>query len=325
MYKVGIVGSEGYIVGELYNLLVNHPDVHVEMLYAPSRAGMSVAEVFNDLSSLRTLCFTDELNLEGLDVLFLALQSAASRHFLTTNKIPEGLKIIDFSQEYRHTDPEESGFVYGLSEGNRRAITRANRASVPGAFATAIQVPLIPMAKQLLLNGDIHIHSVAGKTEALARPMPERGITYDMLFDNFHVYKPLEHHHVGEVRRTLQLFQSSFDSEIVLIPMRGNFTRGIYTTMYFETPLEIEMIREIYETEYADHSFVHITDEYPDVRDTVNTNDVHIHLSKHGKRLLIVSTLDNLMKGGAGNGVHIMNLMLGLVETTGLNIKPSVF
>lgn len=325
MYKVGIIGSEGYIVGELYNLLINHPDVHVEMIYAPSRVGMSVAEVFNDLSSLRTLHFTDELNLEGLDVLFLTLQSADSRHFLTANKIPEGLKIIDFSQEYRHTDVNETGFEYGLPEGNRRALTRATRASVPGAFATAIQVPLIPLAKNLLLNSDIHINSVAGKTEALARPLLDRGITYDMLFDNFHVHKPLEHHHVGEVRKTLQRFQNSFDSEIVMIPMRGNYTRGIYTTMYFEMPLEIEAIREIYEAEYSDHSFVHIVDEYPDVRDTVNTNDVHIHLSKHGNRLLIVSTLDNLMKGGAGNAIHIMNLMLGLVETTGLNIKPSVF
>lgn len=325
MYKVGIVGSEGYAVGELYNLLINHPDVHVEMIYSPQRAGMSVAELFNDLNSMRTLDFIDRLDLEGLDVLFLCLQSAASREFLHLFDIPEGLKVIDFSQEFRHTNAEETGFVYGLSEGNRRAITKAARVSVPGAIAAAIQTPLMPLAKHLLLNSEIHVTAVAGKTEALARPKPEGGLTYDMLFDNFHVFRPLEHHHIGEVRRTLKDVQNSFDSEIVLIPMRGNFTRGVYTTMYLDCPLGIAEIRRLYEEYFYDHSFVHLVDEYPDVRDTVNTNDLHIHLSKHGNRLLIVSTMDNLMKGAAGSAIHIMNLMLGLVETTGLNVKPSVF
>lgn len=325
MYKVGIVGSEGYAVGELYNLLINHPDVHVEMIYSPQRAGMSVSELFNDLNSMRALVFTDRLELEGLDVLFLCLQSVASREFLHLFDIPEGLKVIDFSQEFRHTDTEETGFIYGLSEGNRRAITRATRVSVPGAFATAIQTPLMPLAKHLLLNNDIHVTAVAGKTEALARPKLEGGLTYDMLFDNFHVFRPLEHHHVGEIKQTLRKVQKSFDSDIILIPMRGNFTRGVYTTMYLDCPLDLVEIRRLYDEYFDDHSFVHIVDEYPDVRDTVNTNELHIHLSKHGNRLLIVSTLDNLMKGAAGTAIHIMNLMLGLVETTGLNVKPSVF
>ena len=326
MYKVGILGSEGYAVGELYNLLVHHPDVHLEMIYAPQRVGMSVAELFNDLNSMRALNFTDELKLEGLDVLFLCLQSAAStREFLQDFEIPEGLKVIDFSQEYRHTDPEETGFVYGLPEANRRALTNAAKASVPGAFASAIQTPLIPLAKHLLLNSDIHVTSVAGKTEALARPRVISGITYDMLFDNFHVLQPLEHRHIGEIERTLRNIQNSFDSEIVFIPMRGDFNRGIYTTLYLDCPLDIDSVQAIYEEYFDDHSFVHIVDSYPDVRDTVNTNEMHIHLSKHGQRLLIVSTMDNLMKGAAGTAIHIMNLMLGLVENTGLNIKPLVF
>lgn len=325
MYNVGIVGSEGYAVGELYNLLINHPDVHLEMIYSPMRAGMSVAELFNDLNSLRALHFTDRLELEGLDVLFLCLQSAASREFLSHFDILEGLKVIDFSQEFRHTNSSETGFVYGLSEANRRAITKTSRASVPGAFASAIQIPLIPLAKHLLLNSDIHVTAVAGKTEALARPRPDAGMSYDMLFDNFHVFRPLEHHHIGEVRHTLREIQNSFDSEIVLIPMRANFTRGVYATIYLDCPLELTEIRKMYEDYFGDHTFVHVVDEYPDVRDTVNTNEIHIHLSKHGNRLLIVSTMDNLMKGAAGSAIHIMNLMLGLVENTGLNVKPSVF
>ncbi len=325
MYKVGIVGSEGYAVGELYNLLINHPDVHLEMIYSPKRAGMSVAELFNDLNSMRTLYFTDTLELDGLDVLFLCLQSADSRTFLETFSIPETVKVIDFSQEFRHTSIEETGFVYGLPEANRRALTKAAKASVPGAFASAIETPLIPLAKHLLLNSDIHVTAVAGRTESLARPMPATGISYELLFDNFHVYRPLEHHHVAEVKRTLKEIQNSFDSEIILLPMRGNFNRGVYTAQYLDCPLEVEELKDMYESYFEDHSFVHLVDKYPDVRDTTNTNDLHIHLSKHGKRLLIVSTMDNLMRGAAGTAIHIMNLMMGLVETTGLTIKPSVF
>lgn len=326
MYKVGIVGSEGYSVGELYNLLVHHPDVQLEMIYSPMRAGMNVAELFNDLNSMRTLHFTDQLEIEGLDVLFLCLPTASiTREFLERVNVPDQLKVIDFSHEYRHTDPSETGFVYGLPEAYRRALTRANRASVPGTFATAIQTPLIPLAKYLLLNGEIHVTSVAGKTEALARSQSTVAMTYDMLFDNFHVLQPLEHRHIGEISRTLRGIQSSFDSDIVLIPMRGDFTRGVYTTIYLDCSLAIETLKEMYEEYFDDHSFVHIVDSYPDVRDTVNTNEMHIHLSKHGNRLLIVSTMDNLMKGAAGNAIHIMNLMLGLVESTGLNIKPTVF
>lgn len=325
MYKVGIVGSEGYTVGELYNLIINHPDVHLEMIYAPNRKGQSVREVFHNLGNMRQLTFTDDPVLDQLDVLFLCLQSAASRQFLESHLIPENLKVIDFSQEYRHLDQGEKGFVYGCCEANRRQLNFADRASVPGSFATAIQVPLIPLAKHLLLNTPIHVYSVSGKTEALARPTPESGISYDMLFDNFHVHRPLEHHHVAEVKRTLKSIQSSFDEEIILIPMRGDFTRGLYTTTYLDCPLDIETIKGIYEEYFEDHSFVRLVESYPDVRDTVNTNEIHIHLSKHSDRLLIVSTCDNLLKGAAGNALHIMNLMLGLVETVGLNVKPTVF
>lgn len=325
MYKVGIVGSEGYTVGELYSLIINHPDVHLEMIYAPNRKGSNVSDLFHGLGNMRDLIFTDEPRLDELDVLFLCLQSAASREFLESHILPEKLKVIDFSQEYRHTDKEENGFVYGCCEANRKELNFANRASVPGSFATAIQVPLIPLAKHLLLNSPIHIYSISGKTEAFARPTPESGTTYDMLFDNFHVHRPLEHHHVAEVRRTLQNIQSSFDEEIILIPMRGNFPRGLYTTTYFDTPLDIETIQAMYQEYFEDHSFVRLVDSYPDVRDTVNTNEIHIHLSKHGGRLLIVSTCDNLLKGAAGNALHIMNLMLGLVENVGLNVKPTVF
>lgn len=324
--KVGIVGSEGYVVRELYHLLKQHPDVRLTLCYAPSKAGQSVNDIFLDHFSERELFFTDEADFGELDLLFLCQQSGLSRDFLTRHNIPDDLNIIDFSKEFRHADPDETGFVYGLPEVNRRALTQTKRATVPGSFAMATEIPLIPLAKHLLLNNSVHSFSVAGKTEVFSRPEPTRAaITYDMLFDSFQAHMPLHHPHAEEVRTTLRKVQSSFDADINMVPIRGAFNRGMYTTTYMKTRVDVEQIRALYKEYFHDHSFIRIVDRYPDVRDTINTNAMNIHLSEHEGRLLIVSSMDNLMKGGAGTAVHIMNLMFGLVETTGLSVKPSLF
>lgn len=325
MIKVGIVGSEGYAVGELYSLLIHHPDVQLDMLYSPSRAGMPVQEIFKDLHDLRSLTFTDEADFTGLDVLFLCLASGASEAFLEQHHIPDGLKIIDFSREHRHPEQNEHHYIYGLPEAYRRQLTETDRAAVPGSFAIAVETPLIPLAKHMLLNSELHAYSVAGKTEPFARPKANKGLSYDVIFDTFQVNQPLGHSHIEEIKATLTDLQKSFKQELNLIPLLGSFNRGLYTTTYMDTPMELEQVREIYEHYFEDHSFVRIVDDYPDVRDAINTNNVLIHLSKHANKLLIVSTMDNLMKGAAGNAIHIMNLMCSLVETTGLQIKPSVF
>ncbi len=325
MIKVGIVGSEGYCVGELYSLLIHHPDVRLEMIYSPERDGMKVQEVFNDLHGLRSLCFTSEPDFDGLDVLFLCLASGGSEAFLSTHRLPEGVKVIDFTREHRHLNENGHHYVYGLPEAYRRDLTQATRAAVPGSFAIAVETPLVPLAKHMLLNSEIHAYSVAGKTESFSRSKPEKGLSYDVIFDTFQVNQPLGHSHVSEIKTTLADLQKSFRQEVNLIPLRGGFNRGLYTTTYMETPVELKQIREIYESYFEDHSFVRIVEDYPDVRDAINTNNVLIHLSKHHGKLLIVSTMDNLMKGAAGNAIHIMNLMCSLVETTGLQIKPTVF
>lgn len=325
MINVGIVGSEGYVVGELYSLLIHHPDVDLRMIYAPMRKGMEVSELFNDLHSLRSLTFTNEADFEDLDLLFICLPSGLSRTFMNEHALPPRLKVIDFSQEHRHTSGDSEVYVYGFPEAYRRAIINATRVAVPGSYAIAVETPLVPLAKNLMLNSDLHVNAVAGKTEAFARPDRERGLTYDVIFDIFQVNKPFGHHHQEEIRTTLQGIQKSFDREVNLIPMRGGFNRGIYTSVYMNNSIELAVLREMYEEYFADHSFVRIVDNYPDVRDTLNTNCIQIHLSKHNDKLLIVSTMDNLLKGAAGNAVHIMNLMFDLVETTGLQMKPSIF
>lgn len=323
MIHVGIVGSEGYAVGELYSLLLNHPDVRLDKVYAPNRRGMKVSELFNDLRDYKSLTFTDEDDFEGLDLLFICLPTGHSERFQREYHLPPELKLIDFSHEHRLSKGD--GYVYGLPEAYREEIMAAQKVSVPGSLAMAIELPLIPLAKNMVLNHPLHINSVAGKTEAFARPTPDTTLSYEVIFDNFHVFNPFNHSHEEEVKTILTDLQKSFKQELNLIPMRGNYNRGIYTTAYLNTHIELSVIRQMYEEYFEDKPFVKIVDEYPDVRDTVNTNDLLIHVSKHADRLLIVSTMDNLMKGAAGNAIQIMNLMFGLVETTGLQIKPSVF
>ena len=323
MIHAGIAGSEGYAVGELYSILVNHPDVLLEKVYAPSRRGMKVSELYNDLRDYKSLTFTDEDDFSGLDLLFVCLPTGQSERFQKEYHLPPELRLIDFSHERRLA--REEGYVYGLPEAYSEEIMTAHKVSVPGSVAMAIELPLIPLARNMALNRPLHIHTVAGKTEGFARPTPERALSYEVIFDNFHVFNPFGHVHETEIRTILSDLQKSFRQELNLIPMRGNFNRGIYTTTYLTTHLDLPTIREMYEEYFESHPFVKIADRYPDVRDAVGTNVLLIHLSKHGDRLLITSTMDNLMKGAAGNAVQCMNLMFGLVETTGLQIKPSVF
>lgn len=326
MYNVGIVGSEGYAVGELFSLLINHPDVILRRVYAPSREGTLVNDVHPGLFGERRMEFTGEAKFDDLDVLFICLQTGASRRFLSTHHLPEGLRIIDFSLEHRlPTEGEDGGFLYGLSEAYRRRICSAERVVVPGCFASSITIGLLPLAKHLLLNSEIHIHSVAGKTEAAARPREGVPLSYNMLFDDYSIYRPFAHPQIDEVRNTLCDVQKSFGQVLNFIPTRANFARGIYTSMYTECNVDLETIKGLYREYYDDHSFVHLVDKYPDVKDISNTNNCLLHLSKHGEKLLIISTLDNLLKGAAGTAIHIMNLMLGLVETTGLRVKSSSF
>ena len=323
MIQVGIVGSEGYAVGELYSLLAGHPDVVLAKVYAPSRRGLRVSELYNDLRDYKSLTFSDDDDFSGLDLLFICLPTGQSERFQKEVRLPSDLKLIDFAHEHRLA--KDQGYVYGLPEAYTPEIAAASKVSVPGSLAMAIELPLIPLARNLVLNHPLHINTVAGKTEGFARPTPDTRLSYEVIFDNFHVFQPFSHAHEEEIRTVLSDLQRSFKQELNLIPMRGNFNRGIYTTTYLNTHIELSVIRGMYEEYFEDKPFIKIVDEYPDVRDTVNTNALLIHLSKHGERLLVTSTMDNLMKGAAGNAVQIMNIMFGLVETTGLQVKPSVF
>lgn len=139
------------------------------------------------------------------------------------------------------------------------------------------------------------------------------------------IYKPFNHQHVPEIKQSLKQLQSSFDSELDFIPYRGDFARGIFATIVVKTKVELDELVKMYQDYYEDDSFTHIVEKNIDLKQVVNTNKCLIHLEKHGDKLLIVSCIDNLLKGASGQAVHNMNLMFNLEETVGLQLKPSAF
>ncbi len=322
MIKIGIIGGAGYTAGELIRLLLNHPDAEIVFIHSNSHAGHKIAQVHEGLYGETELTFTDQLDLNSIDVLFFCTAHGDTRKFIESHNIPEELRIVDLSMDYR-IKSEEHDFIYGLPELNRRAICKSKHVANPGCFATCIQLGLLPLAKHLMLNDDIMVNAITGSTGAGVKP----GATshFSWRNNNMSVYKAFEHQHVPEIRQSLCQLQNSFNADIDFIPYRGDFARGIFTTIVTKTQVKLEEIERMYEEYYAKDSFVHLVKENIDLKQVINTNKCLIHLEKHGNKLLVISCIDNLLKGASGQAVHNMNLMFNLEETVGLRLKPSAF
>lgn len=322
MIKTGIIGGAGYTAGELIRLLINHPDVEIVFINSSSNAGNKVTDVHAGLYGECDLTFTDAMPLDEIDVLFFCTAHGDTRKFMESHNIPEDLKIIDLSMDYRIAN-ENHEFLYGLPEINRRAICKAKYVANPGCFATCIQLGLLPLAKHLMLNDDIMVNAITGSTGAGVKPGSTTHFSWRN--NNMSVYKAFDHQHVPEIVQSLKQLQNSFNSSIDFIPYRGDFARGIFATLVVKCKVELEEIVRMYEEYYDRDSFVHIVDKNIDLKQVVNTNKCLIHLEKHGDKLLIISCIDNLLKGASGQAVHNMNLMFNLEETIGLKLKPSAF
>ena len=323
MIKAGIIGGAGYTAGELIRLLINHPDVEIAWVNSSSNAGNRVDAVHQGLIGETDLKFISETPFEDIDVMFCCTPHGETRKFMEAHNVPDNLRIIDLSTDYRHQDGTHD-FVYGLPELNRKVIVNGTKhIANPGCFATCIQLALLPLAKNLLLNSDIHVHAITGSTGAGVKP----GVTshFSWRNDNVSIYKPFKHQHLDEIRQSLTQLQNSFKAELNFIPVRGCFSRGIFASVYLDCPLELDMVRKLYDEYYSDHNFTFVTDKMPDLKDVVNTNKCLLHLIKEGNKLLIISVIDNLLKGASGQAVHNMNLLFGLHERVGLALKPSAF
>ena len=329
MIKVGIVGGAGYTAGELIRILVNHQQAEIVFVNSQSNAGNPVCSVHAGLTGECDLVFTDRLPLDAVDVLFLCTAHGDSSKFLAANgladaegrvSLPEGLKVIDLAQDYRD---ESHGFVYGLPELNRERIARTDRLANPGCFATCLQLALLPLAAAGLLQDEVHIQAITGSTGAGVKPSATSHFSWRN--DNISVYKAFKHQHLIEIGRNVRLLQPSFESDINFVPMRGDFARGIFASVYTRCPLTQEEAEVLYENFYREAAFTFVTRDNIDMKQVVNTNKALVHVEKHGDKLLVLSTIDNLLKGASGQAVQNMNLMYGLDETCGLRLKNIAF
>ena len=322
MIKVGIIGGAGYTAGELLRLLLGHPEVEIKFVHSTSNAGNRITDVHAGLLGETDLVFTDRMPFEEIDLLYFCTAHGDTRKFLECTQLPDELKVIDLSMDYR-IKSNEHDFIYGLPELNRRATCKSRYVANPGCFATCIELGLLPLAKEHLLKGDISVNAITGSTGAGVKPSTTTHFSWRN--NNMSVYKPFTHQHLPEILQSVKQLQPDFDGEIDFIPYRGDFPRGIFTTIVLKCDLDIETVYKLYESYYERDSFTHIVNKPLDLKQVVNTNKCLIHIEKHGNKLLITSIIDNLLKGASGQAVHNMNLLFGLEETVGLKLKPSAF
>ncbi len=325
MIKAGIIGGAGYTAGELIRLLINHPKVSLDFVFSTSNAGNKVIDIHQDLIGEIDLCFTDKTN-ENVDVLFLCLGHGNSTSFLKENKFSKHTKIIDLSNDFRLVNDmvfEGNNFVYGLPELNKADIKNVNYLANPGCFATAIQLAILPLAYKGLIDDDIHVNAVTGATGAGTSLSKTTHFTWRD--NNFSHYKAFTHQHLGEINQSIRLLQNSFEDEVIFIPNRGNFSRGIFASVYTKYSGNLKEVKKLYREYYREAAFTFVSDNDIHLKQVVNTNKCLIHLAQHGNRLLITSIIDNLLKGASGQAVQNMNLMFGFKETEGLNLKANYF
>lgn len=325
MIQVGIIGGAGYTAGELIRLLLHHKKAKINFVFSTSNAGNKVSAIHQDLVGSTDLKFSDKIN-PKVDVLFLCLGHGNSKVFLETHTFSDTTKIIDLSNDFRlKNDSTFQGkeFVYGLPELQKKAIMNAKYIANPGCFATAIQLALLPLAEQERIKSDVHINAVTGSTGAGS--MLSNTTHFTWRDNNFSSYKLFDHQHLGEINETMKLLQSDFSSELLFIPNRGNFSRGIFATVYTEFEGSLKDAKMLYNDFYKNALFTFISDEDIHLKQVVNTNKCLLHLYKHNDRLLITSIIDNLLKGASGQAIQNMNLMCGFEEAEGLGLKASYF
>ena len=326
--KVGIIGGAGYTGGELIRLLIHHPGVSVSFIHSRSNAGNPVYTVHQDLLGETEIKFTDTLTPigdGGIAVLFLCLGHGESKKFLTENKVADTIKVIDLANDFRLGTQSAIGnrqFVYGLPELNRDKIKSANNIANPGCFATTIQLGLLPLAKSGLLK-EVYTTGITGSTGA------GQSLTQTSHFswreNNVQAYKTLTHQHLGEIHESLNQLQTSGNIAVNFVPWRGDFTRGIFVSSQLQCSLNLNELNKLYTDFYAGHPFTHISKDAIFLKQVVNTNKAVIQLEKTGNQLVVHSAIDNLLKGASGQAVQNMNLMFGLDETAGLELKATGF
>lgn len=319
MIKAGIIGGAGYAAGELIRVLLTHPAVEIAFVMSNSHAGQPLYAVHKDLIGDTEINFTKEP--ADADVVFLCLGHGNSKTFLEEYPFPDNTKIIDLSQDFRIKSSNHD-FIYGLPELNKEAIKKADKIANPGCFATGIELALLPLASEGLLKDEVHINAITGSTGAGQNPSATSHFSWRN--NNISIYKAFEHQHLAEIKQSL-VQNGGAAPEINLIPVRGNFTRGIFASAYTKTDATLDTLKALYKNFYADHPFTIISNDPISIKEVVSTNKCLLQIEKYQNKVLITSAVDNLLKGASGQAVQNMNLMFGLDETAGLRLKGTGF
>ena len=320
MIKTAVVGAAGYTGGELLRLLVHHPNVDLLWIHSNSQKGKRLEEVHPDLIGDASLSFTDEIDRNNLDLVFLCLPHGQAKPFLEKHAFISDTKIIDLSTDFRD---ESNGFVYGLPEVNREKIKAAQKIANPGCFATGIQLALAPAIQQNWIKSSLHVTGITGSTGA-GKKLSET-THFSQRNQNVSVYKLFTHQHLKEINQTFKQLTPGFDQQILFVPYRGNFSRGIWLTAYFPYEGSLEEAYEAYSKFYQDAAYTYVSKNDIDLKQVVNTNKGLVHLKKEAGQLVIYSAIDNLLKGASGQAVQNMNLAFELGEKTGLQLKSTAF
>lgn len=341
MVRVAVIGGTGYGGAELCRQLLQHPEVELARVCAIDNVGKKLGEVHYNLYGRTDLVFEElppEEAADGMDVVFLGLPHTVSSS-VAPKLLNRGVKVIDLSGDFRlrdlatyekyyntkHPRPDllDGTFVYGLPELNREAIRGAQYVASPGCFATTIALGLLPFAKAGLLNDRVRTVACTGSSGSGA--YAKAGTHHPLRAGNLKIYKALDHQHRPEIEQTLHAAGAVDTFHLDFVPVSAPLVRGILANSIFDVPEEMDAakIRGLYESTYAGSPFVKVVEgRHPEVVAIAGTNycEVGFELGapSGGRRPIVaVSALDNLVKGGAGQAVQSMNLVLGLAEDAG--------
>ena len=337
MIKAAIVGGTGYTGVELLRLLAAHPEVELKAITSRSEAGQAVADMFPNLRGHVDLAFCepDQAGLTECDVVFFATPNGiAMQH--APELLDAGVRVIDLAADFRLKDPAEwaqwygqphacpellNEAVYGLPEVNRAAVAKARLVANPGCYPTAVQLGFLPLLENNLVDTSRLIAdaksgvSGAGRKANVATLLGEAS-------ESFKAYAVPGHRHLPEIRQGLQQVTASAVG-LTFVPHLTPMIRGIHATLYAELTVEAADIQHLYESHYANEPFVDVlpAGSHPETRSVrgANTCRLSIHRPQGGNTLVVLSVIDNLVKGAAGQAVQNMNIMFGLAETSGLN------
>ena len=335
MIKVGIVGGTGYTGVELLRLLVRHPDVRLEVITSRSEAGRPVADLFPNLRGHTDLAFTepDEKALAGCDLVFFATPNGIAMKQVPA-LLEAGVRVIDLAADFRikdiavwqqwygmeHACPElVKEAVYGLPERFREAIAGARLVANPGCYPTAVTLGFLPLLEsgQVALEGLVADCksgvSGAGRGANTAMLMAETG-------ESFKAYAASGHRHLPEIRQNLSMVLNQ-PVDLTFVPHLLPMIRGIHATLYARVEGNADL-QALYEQRYADEPFVDVmpAGSHPETRSVRGANHcrIAVHRPQDGDTVVILSVIDNLVKGAAGQAVQNLNLMFGLPEIRGL-------